>query len=193
MVEHESGLMHRVCLPALLVALLISIFATAASARIRATPRSPDQSFENSIGVGASYGPFLDRDADFWGVAVDYGRLLGGKWATGASLAFDRESDRSATSTKTTDTFSAVGTLSYGLGGFSLTTGLSKGFSDTDNPSGDWAWTDGDWGTGLILGYAIRGLPAAQRWVTTLSAGYEYNMSESESDLSFDVGVGYLF
>ena len=64
MVGHGSGLMHRVCLSAFLVALLISIFATAASARIRSTPRSPDLSFENSIGVGASYSPFMECDAD---------------------------------------------------------------------------------------------------------------------------------
>jgi hypothetical protein len=193
MVEHGCGRLHRVQVSALLILLLISAVASEASARIRATPRSPDARFENSIGVGASYGPFLERDADFWGLAVDYGRILAGKWAAGASLAFDRESDRSVASTKTTDTFSAVGTLSYGLGGFNLTTGLSKGFADTDNPSDVWAWTDGDWGTGLILGYAIRGFPAAHRWVTTLSAGYEYNITADEPDLSFDIGIGYLF
>jgi hypothetical protein len=119
--------------------------------------------------------------------------VLGSSWTVGAGLGFDRETDRSRAESKVTDTFNAVATISYGIGSFSLITGLSKGFADTDNPEGNMNWTDGDWGTGLILAYSILGFPSSESWMTTISVGYEYNLTGDEPDLSFDAGVGYLF
>ncbi len=86
-----------------------------------------------------------------------------------------------------------VAVINYSFRRLTLTTGLSKGFADTDHPDGDWHFVKGDWGTGIIIGTAIPGLLSSQRMSVSFSAGYEYNLTEREPDLSFDVGVGYAF
>jgi hypothetical protein len=83
--------------------------------------------------------------------------------------------------------------VNYSFRSLTLTTGLSKGFADTDRADGGWRSANGDWGTGLILGLSLTSLPWDERLSVTLSAGYEYNLSASEPDLSFDVGLGYAF
>lgn len=72
------------------------------------------------------------------------GRLRKG-WSIGGSLSFDRETDRSAGISKSTDTLSAVAVVNYSLRRVTLTTGLSKGFADTEHPDGDWRFVNGDW------------------------------------------------
>ena len=167
--------------------------ASVASPQVRSVPASRLPQYANTVGFGASYGPFLDRDADFWGLAVDYGRRLGGAWSVGTSLAVDRETDRSSEALRRTDTLSAVVVVNFSLRRLTLTSGLSKGFADTDRSGGGWSFVNGDWGTGLILGVSLPSLSWSPRLSITLSAGYEYNLSAREPDLSFDVGLGYAF
>ena len=179
--------------PGLIFLTFLCGLAPHASAQLSATPIPVDSTMKNSVGLGASYGVFLERDADFWGLAVDYGRVIGSRWAGGASLGFDQETDHSRAEEQSTDTLNAIVTVSYRIGSVNVITGLSKGFADTDNPDRTMDWSDGDWGTGLVIAYSIPGLLPSDRWVASISVGYEYNLTDPEADLSFDAGVGYLF
>ena len=70
---------------ALLTAAAILWLTPATFAQITSIPVSTLPQYPNTVGFGVSYGPFLDRDADFWGLAVDYGRRLQDGWSIGAS------------------------------------------------------------------------------------------------------------
>ena len=175
-----------------IAAVLLSV-APHALAQVRPTPPSQLSQYKNTVGGGISYGPFLDRDASFWGLGVDYGRQLPGRWSIGSNLSFDRETDDSSGTRKSSDTLSATVVVNYSLRWIALTTGLSKGFADTDRPGGTWEFVNGDWGTGLIVGVTLPSPSKAGRVAITLSTGYEYNLTEKEPDISFDVGVGFAF
>jgi hypothetical protein len=71
-----------------------------------------------------------------------------------------------------------------------LTTGLGKGFADTDNPAGTIQLTNGDLGTGICFGIATPGLPQFERDSLGFSISYEYNIMQKETSLSFDVSFG---
>ena len=48
-------------------------------------------------------------------------------------------------------------------------------------------------GTGLIVGIALPSPWKTGRMAISLSTGYEYNLSQREADITFDVSVGYAF
>ena len=158
-------------------------------------PVLPLPGYRNSVSGGISYGVQNDRDADFWGWSLDYGRQLGENWIGAASLTWDRETEQFNDSPdKQVDTFNVIGTISYALSSrISLTTGLAKGIGDTDNPTGSMKFNSGDWGTGIALGYSIPGLPHFIRDSISLSAAYEYNISQRETSVSFDVSIGVSY
>ncbi len=164
-------------------------------AQISAPPRVAPE-YDNAIGFSLSYGgKNNDRDAQFWGWSVDYSRVLGRRWVAGAALAWDEETERfDSRPDKTVRTFPAIGTVSYNLSErFSLTTGLGKGFADTDNPSGSMRFTSGDLGTVIALGFATPGLPHFTRDSIGVSLAYEYNGSQKETTVSLDVTFGWSF
>ena len=92
------------------------------------------------------------------------------------------------------DTFTAAGTISYGLTKrLAITTGLGKGFADTDNPSKSMEFTNGDLSTGIVLGWSTPGLKHFERDSVAFSLAYEYNFTQDETTLSFDVAFGWSF
>jgi hypothetical protein len=178
----------------LAVALFFAISAQTASAQIRSTPPSKFPEFNNAIGMGISYGPFIGRDATFWGLAVDYTRRLPHGWSVAASLAYDMDTERFEDgSTKKIQALNAVGIVNYSFDKFTLTTGLSKGFANDDNLDRSFQLASGDWGTGIVFGISLPDLPWTARDVLGLSVGYEYNLSQKEADISFDFGIGFAF
>jgi hypothetical protein len=88
----------------LIVLVVWLVLSSPGFAQVRTVPSSHDPAYDQTIGVSFSAGPFLDKDAGFWGVAADWGKRLGDRWSGAASLAFDRENDRSGAEKKVTDT-----------------------------------------------------------------------------------------
>ena len=120
----------------------------------------PAPGFTNSFGFGASYGEMLRREAWFWGLSLDYGRLLGERWAGNAALTWDRESKETGADV---ETYSLVATVSWVITRrFSLATGLAKGLADDDNIEGRMRFANADLGTGISLGIS---LPELRFWV----------------------------
>lgn len=177
-----------------LLVLVLHLPASPLEAQILGIPKSPVSDLRNTIGFGASVGPFIGRDAYFWGLAVDYGRRVNGPWSVAASLAFDRDTETlDDGSKKVVDALNAVGIVNYSFKMLTLTTGLSKGFASTDNPERKMRFASGDWGTGLVVGVSLPGVPWVDRDSFAFSVGYEYNLSQKEPDVSFDVGYALAF
>jgi hypothetical protein len=131
-----ASLFHGIfnaCVPLLAVALFSASSATPASAQIVAIPPSKIPQYDNTIGFGISYGPFIGRDATFYGLAVDYTRRLPHGRSVAASLAYDKETERFEDgSKKQIQALNAVGIVNYSFYNFISTTGLSKGFANDD-------------------------------------------------------------
>ena len=138
-----------------------------------------------------SVGWQLDRNAWFWGFAVDYGRALDERWSLGLSLAYDQETERRTGPDKVVNTLSLIGTVSYAVTEHvSLTTGLGKGFADDDNSGQSFKFADGPWSTGVAVGLT---LPLKDNLFLFASGAYEYNLSEGETSISFDFGLSLAF
>jgi hypothetical protein len=176
------------------IAVVSLLAASTLSAQIVGIPKPSNSQYRNSLGFGASVGPFLGKDSYFWGLAVDYGRFVSGPWSVAASFAFDRETETlEAGGTQKTDSLSAVGLVNYSISRFMLTSGLSKGFANTDNTERAMQFASGDWGTGIVAGWALPNLAWAVQDSIAFSVGYEYNLSQKESDITFDVGYAFAF
>ncbi len=165
-----------------------------AHAQFAAPPR-PQGDFQNAAAFGLSYGVMNQRDADFWGWSVEYSRQLRGPWIGAVSVMWDRETEEiSGAPDSEVDTYTAAATITYALSEkISLTTGLGKGFADTDNPSQSMKFTSGDLSTGIVIGYSTPGLRHLARDSVAFSLAYEYNFDKEETMVSFDVAFGWSF
>lgn len=182
----STSLASRIGFAAVLLIMLVD-----ADAQISAPPRAAAD-YVNALGIGLSYGVQNERDADFWGWTIDYGRQLSHDWTAGASLMWDKDTTRRTDRPDTVvQSYTIAGTISYALGPrLSLTTGLALGIADDDNASAAMKPEFGDLSTGISLGYAM---PLSSRNTLGFSLAYEYNMSQNETDFSFDIGLGWSF
>ena len=162
--------------------------ATSVNAGITSGWVIQDSQLFHSVSVGASVGTPYKKDAEFWGLSVDYSRRFSTNWSTSASLTFDQETTRQAGAPdKVVDTFAAVFTVTYAFTSrWSLTTGLSKDIADDDNPAGDLRFKLGDVGTGLAVGLS---LPKS----VGLSFAWEWNITQSEPSVSADISYSWEF
>ena len=160
-----------------------------------ATPPRPQQDYLNAAGFGLSYGAVNERDADFWGWSVEFSRKLRGPWIGAVAVMWDRESEEvPGAPDKEVESFTASATITYSITErFSLTTGLGKGFADTNNPSQSMKFTNGDWVTGIVVGFATSGFQRWDRDSISYSIAYEYNLKNNETSVSFDVAFGWSF
>ena len=155
----------------------------------RSSVVSRDSLRPNSINFGISYGEIIEkRNAWFYGFAAEYSRKIKDiPVGYGASLMWDSEKDRAKLDP--VRTFTGALTGSYLLSDkFSLATGLAKGFIDDDNPQKVYKFTNGDWSTGLILAYAF---PTGQKTFIGLTTSFEYNISQKEFSISFDLSYAF--
>lgn len=175
-------------------AIVLLVTVATSQAQVSA-PARPVAGYRNSVSGGLSYGFINGRDADFWGWSVGYSRSLVGHWFAEANITWDRETEKfnDAPENKVS-TFTAVGTITYALTDWlSLTTGLGKGFADTDNPDKKMKFTNGNLGTGISVGFATPGLPQFVQDSIGFSIAYEYNITQRETSVSFDVTFGWSF
>ena len=151
----------------------------------RSSVVSRDTVRPNNINIGISYGEIIEkRNAYFYGVAVEYSRKLNNLPAgLGAGIMWDSETDRAQLDP--VETFTGAITGSYLLSDkFSLATGLAKGFIDDDNPEKKYKFTNGDWSTGLIVAYIV---PTGKTSFIGITTSFEYNLSQKEFSISFDL------
>lgn len=135
--------------------------------------------FRHVVSIGGSYGVVMERPADFWGLAAGYAYQLSGPWALSSSLTYDKETDRSNDS-PTTNSFTFIGTISYFvLEKLSITTGLAKGFLDDDNQEKKIKTINGDWTTGIALGYNLPDFSFWARDSYGISTALEYNLTQN--------------
>ena len=162
--------------------------ALPAKARVSAGWVIQDRQLVNSVSVAASIGTPYEKDAEFWGLSVDYSRTFSTNWSASASLTYDQETARqTGQPTKVVNSFAAVLLVNYALSRrWSLTTGLSQDIMDDDNPGGDLRSKLGDVGTGLAVGVS---LPNS----VGLSLAWEWNISESEPAVSADISFSWEF
>ena len=73
--------------PRILLAGALTLLASAsgATAQISAPAINREVAFHNSIGAGVSIGTPYQRDAWFWGLSVDYNRIIALPWSMSAA------------------------------------------------------------------------------------------------------------
>jgi hypothetical protein len=160
-----------------------------------ATPPRPQEDYLNAAGFGLSYGVANQRDASFWGWSVEFSRKLSGPWIGAVAVMWDREREKKPGAPDAeVDSFTASATITYSITDrVSLTTGLGKGFADTNNRSQSMKFTNGDLTTGIVIGYSTPGFQQSGRDSIGYSIAYEYNLNQNETSVSFDVAFGWSF
>jgi len=158
-------------------------------------PIPPKPSYKNAMSAGISYGFQNKRDAEFVGWTLDYSRKIWGNWVVAGALAWDTETERIENQQDSVkDTYTLVGTIGYSLLPFlTITAGVGKGIADDDNADNKMQFNNGDNHAGIVLGTVIPVFPSASRYSLGFSVAYEYNLSQEESDYSFDLGIGRSF
>ncbi len=153
----------------------------------------PAPGYENTFGAATSTGFFFNKDAYFWGLGVDYSRLLTDKWVINISMAYDQEISKS----ETNDT-AIVNTLTPSLAfGYVFTSkfvmglGAGKGLFDDDNETGNLKFNkNGGWTVGLIGVYTLF---QKGRHGFDVSAGIEQGIGNPDLDFTLELGYGYSF
>ncbi len=158
-------------------------------------PIPPKKDYDNSVSAGVSYGFQNNRDAEFYGWTLEYSRSVGNGVIVSGALAWDRESEKlNNQQDKIKDSYTLVGTIGYSLNSFlTVAAGLGKGVADNDNKDNSMKLNNGDNHAGVILGTVIPVFPADSLYSLGLSVAYEYNISQKESNYSFDLGIGRSF
>jgi len=153
----------------------------------------PAPGYNNTFGSAVSTGIFFNKDAYFWGLGVDYSRLLSNNWVINISMAYDQEISKSVSNTNT-----AVNTLTPSLAfgyvftpKFVLGLGVGKGLFDDDNATGNLKLNkNGSWTVGLIGVYTIY---QKGRHGFDISAGVEQGIGNADLDITLELGYGYSF
>ncbi len=177
----------------LLLSCIVLILTNNANAQFGGVVVSRDPEHKSTAGFSLNAGPFLQRDAYFLGIALDYSQLIDGPWSFGTSLAYDSEKDKSKIPEEITESWTFIGTINYSINKFTFSTGFGKVFANTSNPADRMQFSDGDWATGIGISYALPDLPWFERDNISLGTAMEYNISQKEWNLSFDLGFGWSF
>ena len=182
---------------AFLVALTAIFTGTAQAGRYGA---SVDPDYDQTLTPALSYGVVGARSATFAGITVNYGQATSAKWFWGAALAWDHEKSKAdpppdavdrGKIDKRVNTFTVIGTAGYAFHPrLDISFGAGKGFADDENSGEALEFTNGDWSVGSSLGWTFW---QKQRRRLNLSVSLEYNLSQSEPDVSFDLGYGVSF
>jgi hypothetical protein len=153
----------------------------------------PAEGMKNTIGTAFSGGVFLDKDAVFWGVGLDYSRVFNENWIINFSFSYDQEHEQQdSQGTKVTNTLSPSIAIGYAFNErLAVGIGLGKGMFDDDNSENKLKYNkNGNWTVGLIGAYSFyQNGPHS----FDISGGVERGLSEAETDLTIEIGYGYSF
>ncbi len=152
---------------------------------------SPDSTFSSALNLSFSAGSMVQRNASFYGFGADWNQQIGGgKFGIGTNLMWDQETSKEQNEgTVRTFTFALTGNYMV-FNNLAIGTGIGKGFVDDDNPNQQYKFTNGDWATGLFIGY--QGLLGSNKTIG-LTGSYEYNITKKETSLSLDLSLGLIF
>ena len=153
----------------------------------------PAPGYNNTFGTAISTGLFFNKDAYFWGLGVDYSRMLNEKWIINISMGYDQEISKSETKDNT-----IVNTLTPSLAfGYVLTPkfvlglGLGNGLFDDDNDTGNLKLNNnGSWTVGLIGVYTLF---QKGRHGFDITSGFEQGIGNPDLDFTLELGYGYSF
>ena len=151
----------------------------------------PAEGYKNSVGIGASAGVNLSKDATFAGFAPDYTRMLSERWVITTGPAWDRDSENKDGKTEISKSWTWTAAVGYGFtkrffGAF----GYGREFAKT-NDGGKMGFVGkGDNSIGAISALVLW---AKDRHDLTLSVSVERNITQREFTLSFDLGYAFGF
>jgi len=147
----------------------------------------------NTFGSAISGGFFFDKKATFWGVAVDYSRVVFNNWIINVSFSYDQEhEDLDDGGYSVTNTFTPSIAIGYAISNnIAAGIGLGKGMFDDDNKEKKIKYNpDGGWTIGLIGVYTFY---QSNQHSFDISFGLERGLGKPETDLSIDIGYGFSF
>jgi hypothetical protein len=153
----------------------------------------PVEGYLNTFGAAASGGVFLDKQATFWGAAVDYSRVVFDNWIINVSFSYDQEhEDLDDGNYKITNTFTPSIAIGYAISNnIAAGIGLGKGLFDDDNEEKKIEYnSDGGWTIGLIGVYTFY---QSHQHSFDVSGGIERGLSNPETDLTIELGYGFNF
>lgn len=154
----------------------------------------PAPGYKSTLGSAASTGLFFNKDAYFWGLGVDYSRLLTSKWVVNISLGYDQEISNSDNKYNNTIINTLTPSLAFGFilnSRIALGLGLGKGLFDDDNETSHLKLnTNGSYTLGLIGVYTIYQKGPHSFDITS---GLEKELGGSDLDVTLEIGYGYSF
>jgi len=151
----------------------------------------PVAGYKNTFGAAVSGGVFLDKQATFWGAAVDYSRVVFDNWIINVSFSYDQEhEDLDDGSYAITNTFTPSFAFGYAISSnIAAGIGLGKGMFDDDNEEKKIKYNpDGGWTLGLIGVYTFY---QSGQHSFDVSAGVERGLTNPETDLTVELGYGF--
>ena len=195
--QTSVGSVSRRLIVVVFVALTAMISGTAQAGRYGAPV---DADYDQTLTPSISYGIVGARSAEFAGITVNYGQASSEKWFWGVALAWDNEKSKAdprpdapdqGKIDKRINTFTVIGTAGYAFHPrWDVSVGAGKGVADDDNSRESLEFNSGDWSVGSSIGWTFW---QKQRRRLNLSVSLEYNLSQSEPNVSFDLGYGVSF
>ncbi len=154
---------------------------------------NPAPGYNSTVGGALSAGFFTNKDAVFWGLGMDYSRLISENWVVSLGFGFDQEiSKEKEMSEVIVNTLSPSLAFGYILSPkFVLGLGVGKGLLDDDNSSGNMKYNkNGGWTAGLLGVYTIY---QKKQHGFDITAGIEQALGNSDLDFTLELGYGYSF
>lgn len=153
----------------------------------------PAPGYISTVGGALSGGFFINKDAVFWGLGVDYSRLLSSKWVVSLGFGFDQEiSKEKEMNDVIVNTLSPSLAFGYILNPkFVLGLGIGKGLLDDDNSSGTIKYNkNGGWTAGLL---GVLTIYQKNQHGFDITAGIEQALGNSDLDFTLELGYGFSF
>ncbi len=153
----------------------------------------PAPGYISTVGGALSGGFFTNKDAVFWGLGMDYSRLVSKKWVVSLGFGFDQEISKEKEMNEVViNTLSPSLAFGYILSPkFVLGLGVGKGLLDDDNSSGKMKYNkNGGWTAGLL---GVLTIYQKKQHGFDITAGIEQALGNSDLDFTLELGYGYSF
>ncbi|WP_044212036.1 hypothetical protein [Flammeovirga sp. OC4] len=136
----------------------------------------------NAFSFSMSKGINMTNDNPFYGFSVDYSRSIKNtRFSTGVALMWDEEKDKKRYLQNLTFAY----TVGYKINDkWSIGSGVAKGFMNNENERQEYQFVNGDWSTGLSATHTLKITP---KHVISITSSLEYNITQHEYSLSFDL------